>query len=66
MARLEIGESLLSNDPTSAAQFLVDGKAPELGTRVKLPLLAKTLDHIADQGGRDFTRDGSHKTSFPI
>ena len=36
----KLSESLLSNDPTSAAQFLVDGKAPELGTRVKLPLLA--------------------------
>lgn len=44
---------LLSSDPTSAAQFLVDGKAPKLGSRVKLPLLEKTLEHIAENG-----RDG--------
>ena len=50
----KLSESLLSIDPASATQFLVDGKAPEVGTRVKLPLLAKTLEHIADQGREGF------------
>ena len=41
---------LLSSDPTSASQYLNNGEPPEMGSRVKLPLLAKTLEHIAENG----------------
>ena len=46
-------EDLLSNDPTSREQYLVNGKAPKMGTMVKLPLLAKSLEYLAERG-----RDG--------
>ena len=50
----DLSVDLLSNDPTSASQFLVDGKAPPMGTKIKLPLLAKTLQHLADRGREGF------------
>ncbi len=45
---------LLSNDPAGAKYYLSDGKAPPIGSIVKLPLLAETLFHIAEQGREGF------------
>jgi len=42
--------------PGFAAQFLVDGKAPEIGSRLKLERLADTLDQLAHAGYADFYR----------
>jgi gamma-glutamyltranspeptidase/glutathione hydrolase len=39
-----------------AETFLVDGKAPEIGSRLKLERLSDTLDHIAHAGYDDFYR----------
>lgn len=43
---------LLSNEPTMARNFLVDGAAPQVGTRHAQPDLARTMQAVAD-GGRD-------------
>jgi len=48
----ELCIDLIKGDPTTASQYLIDGKAPALGQVVKLPLLAQTLEAIAE-GGRD-------------
>lgn len=53
---LQLSEALLSGDPTSKAQYLKDGKAPDLGDVIKLPLLAATLEHLAEHG-----RDGFYQ-----
>ena len=50
-------EDLLSGDLTSREQYLVNGKAPKMGAMVKLPLLAKTLEYIAEKG-----RDGFYSS----
>ncbi len=47
-------EALLANDPTGAKYYLHDGKAPKIGSVIKLPLLAKTLEHIAENGREGF------------
>jgi len=39
-----------------AETFLVDGKAPEIGSRLKLERLSDTLEHIAHVGYEDFYR----------
>ncbi len=39
-----------------ADQFLVDGKAPEAGSRLRLERLSDTLDHLAHAGFDDFYR----------
>ncbi len=39
-----------------AGQFLIDGKPPEIGSRLKLERLADTLDHLAHAGFDDFYR----------
>ena len=44
----------LARDPAAAASYLVSGKAPKIGDRVKLPLLAKTLREIAAKGAAGF------------
>lgn len=49
----EICEDILNADPTAREYYLRDGKAPKMGSVVKLPLLAKTLETIAEKG-----RDG--------
>lgn len=47
-------EPLLARDPTAAATYLRNGKAPSMGSLLKLPLLAKTLHTIAEKGRAGF------------
>ncbi len=42
--------------PGFAATFLADGKAPEVGTKLRQPALAETLAHLAHAGLDDFYR----------
>jgi gamma-glutamyltranspeptidase/glutathione hydrolase len=55
--RLRLGliyrRDILSRSPTAAAIFLVDGEVPELGHIMTRPLLAETLERLAEDG-----RDG--------
>jgi gamma-glutamyltranspeptidase/glutathione hydrolase len=55
--RLRLGliyrRDILSRSPTAAATFLVDGEVPELGHIIVRPLLAETLERLAEEG-----RDG--------
>ena len=55
--RLRLGliyrRDVLSRSPTAAATFLVDGEVPELGYIMTRPLLAETLERLAEEG-----RDG--------
>ncbi|MEI5678831.1 MULTISPECIES: gamma-glutamyltransferase family protein [unclassified Mesorhizobium] len=44
----------LATDEGAARHYLVDGKAPALGTRHKVPALAATLRKIATQGAKAF------------
>ncbi|MGX7707498.1 gamma-glutamyltransferase family protein [Methylobacterium sp. Gmos1] len=44
----------VAGDPASAASYLIDGRAPEVGTIMRHPKLAATLRRIADQGPRGF------------
>ncbi|MSR36821.1 MAG: gamma-glutamyltransferase [Gemmatimonadetes bacterium] len=46
----------LTRFPASAASFLVDGHAPEVGTTLRQPDLAETLRRISDQGADGFYR----------
>ena len=46
----------LAGCPGFADTFLVDGKAPEAGSRLSFPRLADTLDHLSRAGLRDFYR----------
>lgn len=46
--------SLLSLDKTSRERMLVDGHAPRAGTVHRQPLLARTLEAIAEAGSRAF------------
>jgi gamma-glutamyltranspeptidase/glutathione hydrolase len=48
--RLEV----LRASPAAAQQFLVDGAVPEVGTRLRQPDLAATLERIAAQGHDGF------------
>ena len=48
-----LNEVKLAADPTAAEYYLRDGKGPKMGSVMKLPLLAKTLETIAEKG-----RDG--------
>jgi len=50
----ELNVGLLAADPTAAKYYLKDGKAPTLGSLVKLPLLAKSLETIAAKGRAGF------------
>lgn len=49
-------EEFLSADPVSAATYLRDGVVPETGSVLRLPLLAKTLKSIAEEGRDVFYR----------
>jgi gamma-glutamyltranspeptidase/glutathione hydrolase len=44
----------LKDAPGFAAAFLVDGKAPELGAKLKQTAFAETLSHLAQAGLDDF------------
>jgi gamma-glutamyltranspeptidase len=46
----------LKDVPGFAAAFLVDGKPPQAGTKLKQAALASTLDHLARAGLVDFYR----------
>src|SRR5262245_5856505 len=48
--------SELKDVPGFAPTFLVDGKPPDVGRRLKQPALAATLDHLAHAGLDDFYR----------
>jgi gamma-glutamyltranspeptidase/glutathione hydrolase len=48
------GEALLSQFPDSRRTMLVDGKAPQTGTRIRAPELGAALRRIAKQGKRAF------------
>jgi gamma-glutamyltranspeptidase len=54
MAAASLGE--LAGVPGFAAQFLVDGKVPEIGSRLRMERLADTLDQLAHAGFHDFYR----------
>jgi gamma-glutamyltranspeptidase/glutathione hydrolase len=47
-------ELLLARDPTAASAYLIDGKAPSVGVLVKFPLLARSLETIAEGGRAGF------------
>ena len=47
-------ETMLSEDPTAAVQYLKNGKAPREGDIIRLPLLAKTLETVAEKGREGF------------
>jgi len=49
----QASERLLAREPAAAA-YLVDGKAPEVGAVMKFPLLARTLETIAQHGRAGF------------
>lgn len=46
--------SRLGASPAARQQFLVDGKVPKTGQVLRLPLLARTLEAIADGGAEAF------------
>lgn len=46
----------LRRDVPAAGSYLVDGHAPKIGDRMRLPLLAKTLREIASKGAIGFYR----------
>jgi gamma-glutamyltranspeptidase len=46
----------LKDAPGFASAFLIDGKAPAIGARVRHAALAATLDHLAHAGLGDFYR----------
>ena len=46
----------LHASPGFAEHFLVDGKAPEIGSRLVMERLSDTLDHLAHSGLEDFYR----------
>jgi gamma-glutamyltranspeptidase/glutathione hydrolase len=46
----------LEGVPGFAAAFLPEGEAPRVGARLKLPALARTLDHLGRAGLDDFYR----------
>jgi len=47
-------EEMLAADPTAAAYYLRGGRAPGIGSVVRLPLLARSLETIAEKGRAGF------------
>ncbi len=47
-------EEMLARDPTAAKYYLKGGRAPEIGSVVRLPLLARSLETIAERGRAGF------------
>jgi gamma-glutamyltranspeptidase/glutathione hydrolase len=45
---------LLAREPSAASGYLVNGAAPKIGALVKFPLLAQTLEIIAERGRAGF------------
>ena len=50
----QASERLLAREPAAAAAYLVDGKAPSVGALMKFPLLARSLETIAEGGRAGF------------
>jgi gamma-glutamyltranspeptidase/glutathione hydrolase len=50
----QLNVGLLAADPTAARYYLKDGRAPALGSLIKLPLLAQSLQTIAEKGRAGF------------
>ncbi|MDB5862416.1 MAG: gamma-glutamyltransferase, partial [Betaproteobacteria bacterium] len=55
-ARIAEQEKVLSKHPYSAAQFLPNGRAPEIGARWRAPDLARSLRAVAKGGADAFYR----------
>src|SRR3979490_529886 len=47
-------QKVLARSPDAAKAFLTDGGVPEVGSIIKQPDLAKTLEAIADRGAQGF------------
>ena len=47
-------EAKLQESPYNTSLFLIEGKAPKIGQRLKQPILAKTLKRLAKYGADDF------------
>jgi oxamate amidohydrolase len=56
---IAVDRAVLAADPTAAATFLRDGDAPALGTILRQPGLADSLERIADGGAREGFYDGA-------
>jgi len=54
--QIEYSRNKLSNSPVAAKSFLVRGDVPALGTLIKQPQFAKTLQLIAEKGSEEFYR----------
>jgi gamma-glutamyltranspeptidase/glutathione hydrolase/leukotriene-C4 hydrolase len=52
--RIEVSESFILNDPTWSRTFTVDGRLLREGDYISRPILAKTLEAIAEQGEQLF------------
>ena len=54
---------IAAKDPDTAKSFLVDGKAPVAGARMRNPQLAATLRLVAEKGAGGFIKARLPKTS---